>query len=81
MEDRPDISADPETKETKPVKPAKTVKKAPAVAPQWPVQINAYGDVHLKKAMIASAMHFAGIGPETEMKMTFEKGKIILTPE
>ena len=54
--------------------------KAPAVAPLWDAKINGYGDVHLKKAMLESAQQISGIAPGTPMKMTFEKGKIILVP-
>jgi len=53
--------------------------KAPAVAPVWEARINSYGDVHLKKAMLESAQQISGIAPGTPMKMTFERGKMIIS--
>ena len=56
------------------------VSKGPNLVPQWPVRINKWGDIHVKKDMLASASHFSQINKGQELKMVFEKGKIVITP-
>ena len=43
------------------------------------VEINIWGDVHFKKAMKESALKYAKIKPLQELRMTFKKGRIVVT--
>ncbi len=58
-----------------------TPTKTPETRPAWDVSVNRFGDVHFKKAMLASAKQFSGINQGQELCMEFQQGKIIITPK
>lgn len=47
---------------------------------EFAVEVNRYGDIHFKKAMLQSLEHFAGLKAKTPLKMVFEQGKIVIVP-
>lgn len=47
--------------------------------PVWDTEINRFGDIHFKKAMIASANKFSGFGQGDKLQIEFQEGKAIIS--
>jgi len=54
------------------------VTEATALKSEWGVQLNKYGDIHFKKDMVQSLKHFAGLNPQSPLKMSFSQGTITI---
>ena len=61
------------------VKPAVPAEKTYETRPQWPVSVNKFGDLHLKKAMIASMEKFSGLKQGEDLTIEFQTGKLVIT--